>query len=335
MDENEHFPLAMMPMRSLSLRLARSTIKMTHSRTWRIDKLNPVHDLVICLTGRGRYWIGEEEVTLAPGEAMLIPAYQRFRGRHDGGDALYTGVAQHFTLDLFGRGDILSQMRLRRVVALSQWDSLRALTEQYHAAASPAATTLIQHHQFMVLLLAYLEDAFLGWKTEDSAVESQDRLSMHIMFVASRLSTDPLGAGVEEALSQVPYNADYFRRAFRDRMGMTPVKYRELKRMEFAANRLGMGLPVKEVAAELGFTDPYFFSRLFKRYIGASRRNTAKRRAACRVRRATAEPRAIAARCRGHRDRTARSRPSLRGRVRPAVQRASQPPSTLSTAPVM
>ncbi|MGB0661935.1 MAG: helix-turn-helix domain-containing protein [Mangrovicoccus sp.] len=271
MDKIVEFPLSLIPMQSLSLRLVRSTIKMTHTRRWRIDKLNPVHDLIIALEGQGRYWLGEEELTLSAGEAMLIPAYQRFRGRHDCGEALYIGLAQHFTLELFGRGDVIAQMELRRKIRYRQWESLRPLADFYRERSPRASTTLIQHHQFMVLLLAYLEEAFLGWKTADSGVESQDQLSIHIMFVASRLSADPMGgASVDEILAGVPYNVDYFRRAFRERLGMTPRKFRELKRMEFAANRLGMGVSVKEVAAELGFADPYFFSRLFKRHIGAA-----------------------------------------------------------------
>ncbi len=270
MEKTEHFPLSLMPMRSLSLRLARSAIKMRHNARWKIDKLNPVHDLVMPLTGRGRYWIGEDEFTLEPGEAMLVPAYLRFRGRHDCGSGEYTGVAQHFMLDLFGRGDVIAQMRLARKARFPDWPAMEPLVRHYRESTSRANTTLSQHHAFMVLLLAHLEAAFEGWRTEDTTPESQDALSLHIMFVASRLSSDPLGAGVEDALGSVPYNPDYFRRAFRERMGMTPKKFRELKRMEFAANRLGMGLSVKEAALELGFSDPYFFSRMFKQYIGDS-----------------------------------------------------------------
>ncbi len=270
MDKTVDFPLSLMPMRSLSLRLARSTIRMHHGPAWRIDKLNPVHDLIICLTGRGLYHIDGEEITVEPGDALLIPAYTRFRGQHGGGDEIYTGVAQHFTLDLFGRGNVVSQMNLRRKVSLKDWEAFGPLVRHYRASATPTSTTLAQHHQFMVFLLAYLEDAFLGWKSNDAIEDSQDQLSMHIMFVATHLSADPLGTVVEETMANVPYNPDYFRRVFRDRIGMTPQKFRELKRMEFAANRLGQGLPVKAVAAELGFSDPYFFSRMFKRFIGAS-----------------------------------------------------------------
>ncbi len=272
MDKNEQFPLRHIPERSLSLRLARPTIKMRHNASWTIDKVNPVHDLIICMSGIGRYRLvdGEEPITLQSGDAMMIPAYTRFRGGHGGGEGSLLGIAQHFTLDLFGRGDAIQQMQLKRAVALPDWDSLQHLATSYRTNAPQGSTTLIQHHQFMVLLLSYLETAFEGWRTKNAKPDRQDQLSMQIMFVASRLSADPSGSGVEEALRNVPYNPDYFRRAFRDRIGMTPQKFREQKRMEFAASRLGMGLSVKEAAAELGFADPYFFSRMFKRHLGAS-----------------------------------------------------------------
>jgi len=272
MDEIEHASLEHIPMRSLSLRLARATIKMTHDRRWRIDKVNPTHDLIICLTGGGHYRIGEdpETITIAPGQAMLIPAYTRFRGAHDGGPDRFVGIAQHFTLDLYGRGDLISLLSLRRAVDLPDWAVLEPLARRYRESAQLGTTTLAQHHQFMVFLLEYLAVAMRGWKTTTDAPSSQDHLSVQIMKVAGRLSQDPLGGGIAEMLADVPYNPDYFRRAFKDQIGQTPQKFRELKRMEFAANRLGMGLPVKEVAAELGYADPYFFSRMFKRHLGAS-----------------------------------------------------------------
>jgi AraC-like DNA-binding protein len=273
MDEIVENPLSHIPMHSLSLRLTRATIKMVHDRRWRVDKVNPVHDLILCLSGEGRYHIGDaaEPITLRPGMALLIPAFTRFRGAHGGGAATYIGLAQHFSLDLFGRGDLIRQMHLAPAAALPRWDILAPLAAHYRESAPHGSTTLAQHHAFMVLLLAFLERAFQGWRTQESAPEGQqDMLSVQIMLAAARLSTDPLGSGIEEALANVPYNPDYFRRAFKERLGHTPAKFRELKRMEFAANRLGQGLSVKAVAAELGYEDPYFFSRMFKRYLGVS-----------------------------------------------------------------
>ncbi|SFB01045.1 transcriptional regulator, AraC family [Poseidonocella pacifica] len=274
MDKIEHHALGHIPMRSLSLRLARSTIRMSHGASWRINKVNPVHDLIICLSGSGVYQVGEdaERIELRPGEAMLIPAYTRFRGNHGGGSELFTGIAQHFTLDLFERGDLIQQMALRRAVGLPNWGALEPLLRHYRDASPHGSTTLVQHHQFMVVLLAFLETAFVEWRVDGAEPDSQDHLSVQIMLAAARLSADPLGsgAGADEVLERIPYNPDYFRRAFKERIGYTPQKFRELKRMEFAANRLGMGLSVKAAAEELGYSDPYFFSRMFKRYLGAN-----------------------------------------------------------------
>lgn len=272
MDEIEHTLLKHIPMQSLSLRLARSTIKMQHNHRWKVDKLNPVHDLIICLSGRGLYRFDDthEDVELTDGMAMLIPAYTRFRGSHGGGDEAFTGIAQHFSLEFFGRGDLIQNTRLKRSARLPNWDTLAPMVRLYRETAAFGSTSLSQHHQFMVLVLAYFEAAFLGWQTPEEKAESQDHLSVQIMMIAARLSSDPLGAGIEELLADVPYNQDYFRRAFKQRIGLTPQKFREMKRMEFAASRLGMGVRVKAVAAELGYTDPYYFSRQFKSYLGSS-----------------------------------------------------------------
>ena len=244
---------------------------MRHAPTWRIDKTNQVHDLVVCLSGGARYILDEDEIELTPGHALLVPARRRFRGRHAAGPR-YAGIAQHFTLDLFGNVDLIGQMDLRPTVALSDWDTLEPLVRHYHDTAPASATTLAQHHQFMVILLQFLEDAFLGWREHAvGAMEGQDALSLHIMLTAARLSADPLAENaLESVLGRAPYNADYFRRAFRERIGYTPQKFLELKKMERAMHILGTGRSVKETAAEVGYKDAYFFSRMFKRYLGAS-----------------------------------------------------------------
>lgn len=272
MDKTEHSPFSHFPMQSMSLRLARATIKMDHGPSWKVDKLNPVHDLIICLSGAGLYRFDDMEhpIEIRPGDAMLIPAHTRFRGSHCGRGAPLIGIAQHFTLDLFGRGDLIQNTRLRRCISLPNWNMWAPMITHYRETTPFGSTTLSQHHQFMVFLLNYLEQAFEGWQTPQKNTESQDHLSLQIMLAASRLSADPLGADADKLLADLPFNPDYFRRAFKQRIGFTPQKFREMKRMEFAAARLGRGVAVKAVAAELGYTDPYYFSRLFKRYLGSS-----------------------------------------------------------------
>ncbi|SDG95797.1 helix-turn-helix domain-containing protein [Pelagibacterium luteolum] len=75
---------------------------------------------------------------------------------------------------------------------------------------------------------------------------------------------------LDEALGRLPYNPDYFRRAFKERIGYTPSKFVEFKRLEQAMNILAAGHSVKETAAMTGYPDVYYFSRQFKRYMGTS-----------------------------------------------------------------
>ncbi|WP_159587458.1 AraC family transcriptional regulator [Chelativorans xinjiangense] len=271
MDKIEGGVLAGIPENALKLTLTRSTIKMQHSRTWRVDKSNSVHDLVICLTGSGSYMVDDGAYTLAPGDAMLIPAGSRFVGWHASGEA-YTGVAQHFTLDLFGKHDLIAQMRINRAVRFSRWPLLEPVVRYYHDIAPASSTTLIQHHLFMFILIEFLEDAFIAWNAQPvSAVGNADGISLGIMLAATRITADPLDEDIaERVVADAPYNPDYFKREFRRQIGWTPRKFQEFKRMERAMNLLASGNTVGETAALVGYCDVYYFSRMFKRHIGTS-----------------------------------------------------------------
>lgn len=271
MDKNEHGPLGAIPVQALTLKLTRSTIKMLHSPSWVIDKWNSVHDLIICLTGSATYQIDGELVHLEPGMALLIGAHTRFIGRSTSAD-LYTGAAQHFTLDVFGRMDMISQMELRRAVHLPRWEMLGPLVRHYRETAPLSSTTLAQHHMFMVFLIAYIEAAFIGWRQQvEPAVDNPDALSLAVMVAASRIAAEPLNnAIVDIVLGSIPYNLDYFRRVFRRQVGLTPIKYQEFKCMERAMGLLAAGRSVKQTAEMMGYADSYYFSRMFKHYIGVS-----------------------------------------------------------------
>lgn len=271
MDKTEQTVLAGIPVNAVSLTLTRSAIKMQHTPRWSVDKVNTVHDLLICLTGRARYVIDGEEIVMEPGCAMLIEANMPFRGQSISQDP-YTGLAQHFTLEVFGQMDLISHMKLRRSVALPHWTMLEPLVRYYRESVPLSSTTLNQHHMFMVLLIEFLEAAFQGWRPQqEAALDNSDQLSLAVMVAASRIAADPLDDHiVEQVLESIPYNHDYFRRIFRRQVGFTPLKYQEFKRMERAMGLLAGGLSVKRAAELSGFGDPYYFSRMFKHYIGVS-----------------------------------------------------------------
>jgi len=260
--------LLQMPVTALSLRLAQGPICIQHENHWHIDGLNTHHDLIICVEGSAVYELESQPITLESGDAMLIPAFTRFQGHHGEGSNTYVGFAQKFSLELFSRGDVIHQLDLKQCVSLPNWESLEPLIRLYRDTPSTTTTTLSQHHQFMVILLAYLQVAFISWKKEITKSTSRDHLYRQSAETATWLASDPL-VDIDHVMSGIPYNEDYFRRVFRDRVGLTPQKFHEQKRMAFAIHLLGMGLSVTDTAAELAYRDPHYFSRQFKRHIGS------------------------------------------------------------------
>lgn len=85
---------------------------------------------------------------------------------------------------------------------------------------------------------------------------------------------------LDELLKSAPYCYDYLCRLFRQELNTTPHKYLTDLRLQSAADilRAGNGGSVSEVARLCGYSDPLYFSRMFKKKYGASPREYAKGR---------------------------------------------------------
>ncbi|NVO25314.1 helix-turn-helix transcriptional regulator [Donghicola mangrovi] len=273
MDEIEGGVLDRVPVSALSLTLTRSTIRMQHAPSWQVDKSNEVYDLIIALDGQGEYLMNGQRLTLRPGQAMLIPPRTRFEGWMEACDE-YIGIAQHFTLRAYGEHDLLSLMELRPIADLAPWPVYEPLARHFRSQSPPGSVTLPQHHQFMVLLNAYINAAFIRWRPDAAQpIEGTAGIDLAVMQAASKISAHPLDPAIVQAtMDEAPYNRDYFQRAFQKRIGRTPRQYQQFCLMERAMQYLEAGHSVTEAAARVGYGDPYYFSRMFKRIIGLSPR---------------------------------------------------------------
>ncbi|MEL7500586.1 MAG: AraC family transcriptional regulator [Planctomycetota bacterium] len=67
------------------------------------------------------------------------------------------------------------------------------------------------------------------------------------------------------------HSVSYFSKLFKERTGQAPMNYFIQLKVQKACELLDQTqLPVVEVAAQLGYEDPYYFSRLFKKIQGCS-----------------------------------------------------------------
>lgn len=64
------------------------------------------------------------------------------------------------------------------------------------------------------------------------------------------------------------YDTSYVRKAFKDIYGILPSMYQVELRMQRAKKLLERNIPVKTVAQETGYEDPFYFSKVFKKMTG-------------------------------------------------------------------
>jgi len=76
---------------------------------------------------------------------------------------------------------------------------------------------------------------------------------------------------LENIASWAGYTPQHINRLFKQTLGVTPLQYLMQVRMNKAANLLAENiLSIHGVGEQVGFTDPYYFSRMFRQHHGRS-----------------------------------------------------------------
>lgn len=76
---------------------------------------------------------------------------------------------------------------------------------------------------------------------------------------------------LEDFAREAGMSVSHFSERFRRQTGQSPMAYFIQLRMRLACRLLDLsGKPVKTVASEIGYRDPYYFSRIFKKSMGIS-----------------------------------------------------------------
>ena len=118
------------------------------------------------------------------------------------------------------------------------------------------------------LIIAYVN--YYTYRQEFSPVVEMVREDI------SKNLSDPAYA-LDDFIKKLPLNYDYVRKLFQKETGLTPRTYLEWQRMELAASLLSSGISnkysnysVSQVAEACGFSEPLYFSRVFKKHFGVA-----------------------------------------------------------------
>ena len=215
-------------------------------------------------SGKLELWRDGEWKTAADGNIVIFPPRHHYRYRYDGKEPMsylwvhFTGsYAERFLsecglypLPFFYPAKVNSKVASYFTKMFDIFESGHILRAQQTASA--------------------LEQLLLNVALSVRAVGQERTLERSLEFIHSSYDREikiPCLAKME-FLSNSRYIS-----VFRDRFGMSPSEYIINLRMNVACQLLkSTDMTVKQIAAAVGYSDPHFFSKLFKKKTGSSPR---------------------------------------------------------------
>lgn len=236
-----------------------------HALTWNVSRhFHRDWELIFCTGGSGELVFADRTLSYSANDVAMIPPMLPHTNVSSPGftnihmnlaDAAFT-----FTEPLTIRADSNGFLRDAFTAAFYYWSE-----------AAGGRSLLPCYGQ---LIAAFLSQYQPARRNSETVQFIEDDILQHYPDSAYDLNA---------YLCSLPFNAEYLKKMFKRETGMTPLQYLTQKRLESAASALAAFCEkgnISETARMCGFSDPLYFSRLFKKKYGVSPRSYAAHTAA-------------------------------------------------------
>lgn len=220
---------------------------------------------IFCLpvSGKRSYYTNGEYFEVFPDEVIFIPdgtKYKTVAYRAKGKE--YTGIGIGFAIEM----EDDSHIPFPQDVYHKPCDAkTKELFEEMVAVGNSHPVKLTKLKSLLLDLITHL-----AYDNENQA-KSIIRPALDYFAVTYKENL-PIKAYADKCnLSE-----SYFRKVFKETIGMSPISYRNELRFAKAQHLYPMYGNVAKVAEEVGFCDEAFFTRLYKKRFGTSIKNIAK-----------------------------------------------------------
>lgn len=235
-----------------------------------VDRSNGIgqHIIIYCVEGRGWVSINKTRMDISPSHFVVIPAHTPHRYGALEADP-WTIYWVHF------KGDIASHVV--KLITRDAQDYLPYLSynedriklfeeicfnlQQGFSADNLRYVNMIFYHFLSSLLYEEKYNQAARPGPEDAITRTIEMMQQKLN---SNISLNALAAHSHLSVS-------HFSSLFRERTGFSPVEYFNHLKIQYSCQQLAFtAKPIKEIAAELSFSDQYYFSRIFSKYMGMS-----------------------------------------------------------------
>ncbi len=179
----------------------------------------------------------------------------------------YLGLSYEDASQLFGR---LLQLPRRLFRGSAECEHfLLKIISTYHQSRGPLTKITLNN-----LLVAFLLDIIRAGERNSSRTYS-DRISNIVRYMDDNL-TEPLD--LDTLAERCNLSVSRFKHSFKEETGIPPSEYVNRKKVEKAQKLMKEHIrSVADVAYQLGFSSPAYFSTVFKQYLGYSPSDYLKR----------------------------------------------------------
>jgi len=232
---------------------------------------SPAHILIVCVGGRGWCDLGEGRQTLENGEALLIPA----NTAHVYGASHGDPWSIHWVHFVGLEGDYFSRLPPERSRKLDvAADSLEIIQQQFRLCYDALRDGFVLQRLIYSakVLHSLLAELFFNNRAFSPTMRTSRFRSLEptLAFLYENLGRP---VSLAEMASHAELSESHFSRIFKEQTGHSPVDYFIYLKMQHACSMLTLTqLTIKEIGEALGYHDAYYFSRLFRKFIGVSPR---------------------------------------------------------------
>lgn len=218
--------------------------------------------LIYCISGHGHVVLNQtESITLLAGHAFLIPPHTIHK-YFSSEEAPWSILWVHFTLNHQDAQKFSLSFRSKRSVPIQSSSKINFVQRHFndiieYARMDAELGPFVGMAQSLKLLLS---DVFLIEDHYDKETRLFKKAHQYMMeHLNTTISLNDLATSLQ--ISEV-----YVNKIFNHHANTSPIRYFITLKMDYAQQLLSMtAVSIKEVAHQLGYSDPYYFSRIFKK----------------------------------------------------------------------
>ncbi|MDB5001068.1 MAG: transcriptional regulator, AraC family [Mucilaginibacter sp.] len=225
--------------------------------------------LIYCLKGKGYYLIDKKKFEVMPNQFFMLPATDAYMRYWADDEDPWTIYWVHFTGDDIKKFNSSLNINILKGPiqipfnnkALDIWLNIYQNLEMGYSIENLCNATFCLYNFIATFL-------FPDKHIVSEHTENEDIITATIIHMKNNIEKKMT---INEMAGKQKLSSSHFSNLFRKATGMPPMDYFIHLKMQKACQFLYANeAKIKTIAMDLGYEDPYYFSRVFKKYMGMS-----------------------------------------------------------------